>query len=42
MVVVEDLESVVVKLARLTKVWSGVGVSMELLLVDGPDHPLSA
>jgi len=38
--IVKDLEGVVVKLMRLAKVWHGVRVGMELLFIDGPDHPL--
>jgi len=41
MVVVEDLEGIIMKLMWLTKVWGRAWVSMEFLLVDGANHPLS-
>src|SRR6267142_8174 len=40
MVVVEDLEGIVTKLAWLAEVRSRAWVGMEFLFVDGSDHPL--
>jgi len=40
MSIVEDLEGIVAKLMRLAKVWCGMRVGMEFLLIDQPDHSL--
>ena len=40
MVVMEDLEGIVAKLAWLTEVRSRAWVGVEFLFVNGSDHPL--
>jgi len=40
MIIVEDLEGVVTKLLWLAKVGFRAWIGMEVLLIDGVDHPL--